>query len=86
MSVLKENYDRIISELEEKITNPEDLEFVKKKVSELSLMFMDVIDAYTETTEDRLKIIEDKQKQIEKEVYPNGAEQGLGQRFYLHIC
>ena len=65
MSVLKDNYNRIMSEVEEKITNPEDLEFVKKKMSELSLMFMDVIDAYTDATEERIKKIEDKQKQIE---------------------
>ena len=31
MSVLSDNYKRIISELETKITNSEDLEFVKEK-------------------------------------------------------
>ena len=58
MSILKDNYNRIISEVEEKITNPEELEFVKKKMSELSLMFMDVIDAYSDATDERLKKIE----------------------------
>ena len=47
MSVLKDNYKRIMSEIEQKITNTEDLEYVKEKVSELSMIFMDVIDNLT---------------------------------------
>ena len=34
MSVLSDNYKKIIAEVEERITNPEDLEFVKEKMSE----------------------------------------------------
>jgi len=65
MSVLSDNYKRIISELEGKISNPEELKFVKEKVSELSMIFMDTIDKLTETAEQKIKQIEDKQKQIE---------------------
>ena len=38
MSMLKENYDRIMLEVEAKITNPNDLEFVKEKMSELLML------------------------------------------------
>ena len=65
MSVLSDNYKRIISEIEEKITNPEDLEFVKEKVSELSVLFMDIIDNLTEKADEKMKQIEEKQKKIE---------------------
>ena len=65
MSVLSDNYKRIISEIEGKITNQEELEFVKEKVSELSMLFMDIIDSLTEKADEKIKQIEEKQKQIE---------------------
>ena len=65
MSVLSDNYKRIISEIEGKITNPEELKFVKEKVSELSMLFMDIIDNLTEKADEKIKQIEEKQKQIE---------------------
>lgn len=68
MSVLSDNYKRIISEIEGKITNPEELEFVKEKVSEISMLFMDVIDNLTEKTDEKIRQIEEKQKQIENKM------------------
>ena len=68
MSVLSENYKRIISEIEAKITNEEELEFVKEKVSELSMLFMDIIDNLTEKADEKIKQIEEKQKQIEEKM------------------
>lgn len=68
MSVLNENYKRIISEIEAKVSNPEELEFVKKKVAELSMMFIETIDTLTQKTEERIKEIEDKQTQIETKI------------------
>ena len=65
MSVLSDNYKRIISEIEGKISNPEELEFVKEKVSELSMLFMDIIDSLAERADEKIKQIEEKQKQIE---------------------
>ena len=65
MSVLSDNYKRIISEIEGKITNTEELEFVKEKVSELSMLFMDIIDNLTEKADEKIRQIEEKQKQIE---------------------
>ena len=65
MSVLNDNYKRIISEIEEKVSNPEELEFVKQKMAELSMMFMNVIETITETTEEKIREIEEKQNVIE---------------------
>lgn len=65
MSVLSENYKRIISEIEEKIQDPEELEFVKQKVTELSMLFMDIIDNLADKADEKIKQIEEKQKQIE---------------------
>ena len=65
MSVLSDNYKRIISEIEGKITNPEELDFIKEKLSELSMLFMDIIDNLTEKADEKIRQIEEKQKQIE---------------------
>ncbi len=68
MSVLSDNYKRIVSEIEGKITNPEELEFVKEKVAELSMLFMDIIDNLADKTEEKMKQMEEKQKQIEDKI------------------
>ena len=68
MSVLSDNYKRIMSEVEAKITNPEDQEFVKQKISELSVVFMDIIDNLSNITEQKIKNIEAKQQQIENKM------------------
>lgn len=65
MSILSDNYKRIVNEIEQKITNPEELEFVKQKVSELSMMFMDAIDNLADRADSKIKQIEEKQKLIE---------------------
>jgi len=68
MSVLSDNYKRIVSEIEEKLSNPEELEFVKEKISELSMLFMDMIDSLAEKADEKIKQIEEKQKQIESKM------------------
>lgn len=68
MSVLSDNYKKIISEMEEKITNPKELDFVKQKISELSMLFMETIDNLNNATEKKIKEIEERQKQIELKV------------------
>jgi len=65
MSVLSDNYKRIVSEIETKLTNPDEVEFVKEKISELSMLFMDIIDGITDKADEKIKQIEEKQRQIE---------------------
>ncbi len=68
MSVLNDNYKRIITEIEEKVSNPEELEFVKEKILELSTLFMDVIDNLINKTDKKIMQIEKKQQQIENQI------------------
>jgi len=65
MSVLSDNYKRIVSEIETKLTNPDEVEFVKEKISELSMLFMDIIDGITDKADEKIKQIKEKQRQIE---------------------
>lgn len=68
MSALSDNYKKIISELENKLTNKEDLEFVKEKMSELSIIFINAIDNIAEKADKKIKKIEQKQKLIESKM------------------
>ena len=68
MSVLGDNYKRIIAELETRISNPEDLKFVKEKFVELSTMFLDVMESFAEKTDAKISKLEEKQHSIEKKI------------------
>jgi len=68
MSVLSDNYKRILSELEANVSNPEELEFIKAKMSELSMIFMDVIDNLSNMADQKMKQLEEKQGQIEEKM------------------
>ena len=68
MSVMSDNYKRIMTEIEEKISNPEDLEFVKEKFAELSTMFIEIIDNLTEKTDAKINELEQRQQYIEDRI------------------
>ena len=48
--------------MEERIQDPKDVEFVKQKISEISILFLDTIDKITEMSEQKMKRIEETQK------------------------
>lgn len=68
MSEIGIEYKRIIQEIEAKISNEEEKDFVKSKVAELSISFIDIIDRITKITESKIKEIEKTQTTIEKKM------------------
>ena len=68
MSDIKGKYKKILEDLENNIKNPEDLQFAKEKLMELSLIFMDIIDRLTTLTDARIREIEDKQEEINNKI------------------
>ena len=44
MSELSDKYRQIMDEIDAKITDEKELEFVKSKLSEVSIIFIDIID------------------------------------------
>ncbi len=64
MSDMSENYKKILSQIEQKISNPEEREFVKSKVSELTVMFVEMINRLSDVTEAKINDIEEKQKEL----------------------
>lgn len=64
MSDIKGRYKQIIEDLENNIQNPEELNFVKDKFSELSMVFIDMLDRITRLTDNKIQEIEQKQQEI----------------------
>ena len=64
MSEISGKYKKIIEELEEHIKDPEELEFVKDKFSDLSMLFIDMLDRVTKLTDTRIQEIETKQQDL----------------------
>ena len=77
---LNNKYQEIIKELEERITNKEEFEFVKDKIIELTMMYMDSIETIStigniqERQNNRIKSIENKIKTIEDDIYIDDEE------------
>ena len=65
MSELSNKYQDIISELENRIENKDDLIFVKDKLSEISIIFIDLIERMNGVVEDKISGIEEKINNIE---------------------
>lgn len=88
MSDLSDKYREIMNEIENKITNEKDLNFVKNKVSEMSMIFIDIIDRMNEIVEEKVARIEQNQEEmnirlnkvqsvidgIEKDIYDDDFE------------
>lgn len=81
MASLSKSYNQIISEIEGKIKNPQELAFIKGKISELTLVFMDTIDRLVESSEKQERIeqtinqIQKSLKRIEEDIYINDDEE-----------
>ena len=65
MSELSDKYRQIMDEIDAKITDEKELEFVKSKLSEVSIIFIDIIDRLSEVINERVTDIEKGQKNIE---------------------
>lgn len=68
MSELSDKYRQIMDEIDAKITDERELEFVKSKLSEVSIIFIDIIDRLSEVINERVTDIEKGQKNIENKL------------------
>ena len=64
MSNLSEKYSQIISDIEKRLTKPEDKTYVIKKIEELSSIYMELIDRVTRIDDERIEKLEEKQEKI----------------------
>ena len=65
MSELSKKYQEIISELDNRIENKDDLVFVKDRISQISIIFIDLIERMSGVVENKISDIESKLDNIE---------------------
>jgi len=68
MSELSKKYQEIISELDNGISNKDELVFVKGKISEISIIFIDLIERMSGVVEEKISDIECSQQLMEKKL------------------
>lgn len=68
MSDLSKKYTEILKEIDETITDEKQNQYVKNKISDISIIFIDMIDRMSEMLEQRISKIEKSQNNIEKKL------------------
>lgn len=68
MSQLQDKFNGIISEIEERITDEEELNFIKQKIADISMLYIDELDKVMELSQKRVNQVYENQKMIEKKM------------------
>lgn len=68
MSKLQENFNEIIKKIEEKITDKEELEFIKQQIADISMLYIDELNKIMDISERRVNQVYENQKILEKKL------------------
>lgn len=68
MAELTKKFQKIVKEIEDKIIDKEELEFINKKMVEVAMLHMEIIDEMTNIISERLEGIESVQNLIDEKV------------------
>lgn len=66
MSKLQEDINSVIAKIEERITNQEDLLFIKEQIANISMLYMDELDKIMDISERRVNQVVENQRVLEK--------------------
>ncbi len=96
MSNLSKDYDKIILEIEQAISNQQERETVKQKIADLSIMFFNLIDNMNTILEEKISKMEEKQNNIDikiddlkksvDEIQADIYEEGTGEYDFEIVC
>lgn len=68
MSQLQDNFNAIIAKIEEKITDAEQLNFIKEQIAEISMLYIDELNKIMDLSERRVNKVFENQKILEKKL------------------
>ncbi len=68
MSKLQENFKTIIKKIEERITDPEELKFIKEQIADLSMLYIDELNKIMDLSERQVNQVFENQKLLEKKL------------------
>lgn len=68
MSKLQDKFNTIISKIEERIKDQEELDFIKQQLADLSMMYIDELNKIMDISEKRVNQVYENQKILEKKM------------------
>lgn len=68
MSVLQDKFNAIIAKIEERITDPEELDFIKQQIADISILYLDELNKIMDLSERRVNQVYENQKILEKKM------------------
>ena len=68
MSQLQDRFNSIIKKIEERFTNPDDLNFIKKQIADIAMMYMDEVNKIMDFSEKRVNQVYENQKILEQKI------------------
>ena len=68
MAELSKKFQKITQDIEEKIKDPEQLDFINKKIFEVSMIYMEIMDEMTKIINERLEGIEKVQEVLDEKL------------------
>ncbi len=75
MSKLQEDFNKIIAKIEERITDEEELNFIKQQILDVSMLYMNELDKVMDLSERRVNQVVENQRVLEKK--QNEIEEAL---------
>ena len=66
MSQLQDNFNAIIAKIEERITDADELNFIKERIAEISMLYIDELNKIMDLSERRVNKVFENQKILEK--------------------
>lgn len=68
MSKLQDNFNAIIKKIEERITDTEELDFIKQQIADISMLYIDELNKILDLSERRVNQVYENQKILEKKL------------------
>ncbi len=68
MSQLQDNFNAIIAKIEERITNADELNFIKEQIAGISMLYIDELNKIMDLSERRVNKVFENQKILEKKL------------------
>lgn len=68
MAKLQDSFNEIIAKIEKRITNKEDLEFIKEQIADISMLYIDKLNKIMDISERRVNQVYENQKILDKKI------------------
>ena len=68
MSKLQEQFNAILAKIEERIQNEEELNFIKERIAEISMLYIDELNKIIDLSERRVNQVYENQKKLEEKM------------------